>query len=209
MRILDLIYLMFLLILSKISILITFSSRASDSLLTRLIVTSSGYLRRMTWVNTSSAWSEFWYAPDDQCDDYKVCGPYGMCDVNSSPVCECVKGFKPKNQEAWDLRDGSDGCVRKTRLDCASDGFRKVENVKLPETEDVSVNISMSLSECEVKCKGNCSCTAYSNLDIKNGGKGCVMWGGDLLDIRTYTNGGQDLYIKLAASDLGMLRFLI
>ena len=56
-------------------------------------------------------------------DGYRVCGPYGVRDSNASPICTCMKGFRLKNQHAWNLRDGSDGCVRNMDLDCGSDGF--------------------------------------------------------------------------------------
>nr|GEW28864.1 receptor-like serine/threonine-protein kinase SD1-8 [Tanacetum cinerariifolium] len=93
----------------------------NDSVYSRLIMTTSGILRRYTWIETSQMWSEYWFAPRDKCDFYGECGPYGICDMNSSPGCKCLKGFVPKNKPAWDLRDGSDGCVRTSKLDCESD----------------------------------------------------------------------------------------
>ncbi|KAK1352952.1 hypothetical protein POM88_052790 [Heracleum sosnowskyi] len=42
---------------------------------------------------------------------------------------------------------------------------------------------------------------AYSNTDDRGGGSGCLLWFGDLTDMR-YTNDGQDLYIRIAASEL-------
>ncbi|KAI9071340.1 hypothetical protein K1719_046699 [Acacia pycnantha] len=175
----------------------------TQSLYSRLTVTPDGQLQRLTWVPDNHVWTQFWFAPKDQCDSYKECGPYGICDTNASPVCTCMRGFSPKNIQAWNLRDGSDGCVRKTKLDCGSDKFLKVLNVKLPDTTSVFVNRSMSLMECEGLCKKNCSCTAYANIDITNGGSGCVMWTDELVDMRVYTDGGQDLYVRLAASDVG------
>ncbi|XP_054795546.1 receptor-like serine/threonine-protein kinase SD1-8 [Prosopis cineraria] len=176
----------------------------NESLFSRLIVTPDGQLQRLTWVPDNQVWTKFWYAPKDQCDDYKECGPYGLCDTNASPVCTCMKGFSPKNKQAWNLRDGSDGCVRNTELDCGTDKFLKVQNVKLPETTSVFVNRSMNLVDCGGLCQQNCSCTAYANIEITNGGTGCVMWTDELIDMRVYTDGGQDLYVRLAASDVGM-----
>ncbi|KAK7246625.1 hypothetical protein RIF29_41495 [Crotalaria pallida] len=114
-------------------------------------------------------------------------------------------GFSPKNQQAWDLRDGSGGCVRNKELECQSDKFLLVQSVKLPESGKAFVNRSMTLLECEALCQRNCSCTAYANADIRNGGSGCVMWIGELIDMRQYSEGigGQDLYVRLAASDVG------
>ncbi|XP_022724304.1 receptor-like serine/threonine-protein kinase SD1-8 [Durio zibethinus] len=178
-------------------------SIANKNLLSRLIVTPTGALQRLTWIPDTKQWNPFWFAPKDQCDNYRECGPYGICDSNASPVCKCPKGFSPKNQQAWNLRDGSDGCVRKTDLDCTKDKFLHLPNMKMPESTTSFVDNTMNLKECEALCTRNCSCTAYSNSDIRNGGTGCVIWTGDLIDLRQYTGGGQDLFVRLAASDLG------
>jgi hypothetical protein len=34
------------------------------------------------------------------------------------------------------------------------------------------------------------------------------MWFGELVDIRSYSDGGQDLFVRLAASEIGMFLFL-
>lgn len=182
----------------------------NKSLYSRLLVNSSGQLQRFTWIDTSHIWNLFWYAPKDQCDKYKECGNYGICDTNASPVCKCLIGFEPKNQESWQLRDGSDGCVRKSELNCGSDGFLALKSMKLPESSSTFVHKIMSLSECEKMCLKNCSCTAYSSMDITGGGSGCAIWVTDLLDMRQYAaaEGGQDLFIRMSASDLGMFFFL-
>uniref|UniRef100_A0A2N9IHR5 non-specific serine/threonine protein kinase n=1 Tax=Fagus sylvatica TaxID=28930 RepID=A0A2N9IHR5_FAGSY len=54
------------------------------------------------------------------------------------------------------------------------------------------------------KCLSNCSCTAYTNSDIKEG-IGCAIWFGDLLDIKQFPDGGQDLYIRMHPSELEKL----
>nr|GMC52474.1 G-type lectin S-receptor-like serine/threonine-protein kinase At4g27290 [Ipomoea batatas] len=59
----------------------------------------------------------------------------------------------------------------------------------------------MSLQECERVCLSNCSCMAYSTLNISNGGSGCLMWYADLVDMRTIRD-GQDIYIRLAATEI-------
>ncbi|XP_044495490.1 receptor-like serine/threonine-protein kinase SD1-8 [Mangifera indica] len=172
-------------------------------LLSRLTVDSSGRLQRFTWVEENQEWNPFWYAPKDQCDDYQECGPYGICDANDSPVCNCMKGFQPKNPQAWSLRLGSDGCVRKTELQCLKDKFLHLKNMKSPDTSTSFFDMKMTLKDCEELCSRNCSCTAYANANVSNGGSGCVIWTGDLLDMRKYAEDGQDLYVRLAASDIG------
>ncbi|XP_045826098.1 receptor-like serine/threonine-protein kinase SD1-8 isoform X2 [Trifolium pratense] len=177
-------------------------SIVNESLFSRLSVDSIGELQRLTWIHSRKIWTKFWYAPKDQCDNYKECGPFSICDTNASPVCNCIKGFHPKNHQAWNLRDGSDGCLRDNKLDCVSDRFLHLGNVKLPETSSVFVNRSMSLLECGDLCQKNCSCNGYANIEIVNGGSGCVMWLDQLIDIRAYPVGGQDLFVRLAASDV-------
>ncbi|KAB5560495.1 hypothetical protein DKX38_005452 [Salix brachista] len=61
---------------------------ASKNLYSRLTVTSSGLLQRFAWIPETQQWNQFWYAPKDQCDSYRECGAYGICDSNASPVCK-------------------------------------------------------------------------------------------------------------------------
>ncbi|KAL2475483.1 Receptor-like serine/threonine-protein kinase SD1-8 [Abeliophyllum distichum] len=178
----------------------------NKSVYSRLVVkhSDSGALQRLTWIPTSKIWNLFWYAPRDQCDYYKECGMYGICDTNVSPVCKCVTGFEPKNPQAWNLRLGSDGCIRKSKLDCPNDGFLTLSNMKLPQSSSDFVDTTMSLQQCQDLCRKNCSCRAYSDANITGSGSGCVLWTTDLLDMRQYTaaEGGQDFYVRVAASDL-------
>ncbi|KAH7544248.1 hypothetical protein JRO89_XS15G0135800 [Xanthoceras sorbifolium] len=43
---------------------------------------------------------------------------------------------------------------------------------------------------------------AYATLDIRERGSGCLLWSTDLIDIRDLIKGGQDLYVRVAASEL-------
>ncbi|VVB12209.1 unnamed protein product [Arabis nemorensis] len=183
---------------------VTYSYRIIETnIYSRLSLSSKGSLERFTWIESAQDWNQFWFAPKDQCDDYNECGVYGYCDSNTSPVCNCITGFKPRNEQAWGLRDGSDGCVRKTQLSCdGRDGFVRLTKMKLPDTTGAIVDRGLGLKECEDKCVKDCNCTAYANTDIRNGGSGCVIWTGEILDIRNYAKGGQDLYVRLAATDL-------
>ncbi|KAJ9671828.1 hypothetical protein PVL29_025503 [Vitis rotundifolia] len=115
-----------------------------------------------------------------------------------------MKGFVPKYPNDWALADWSSGCVRRTPLNCQhGDGFLKYSGIKLPDTRNSWFNVSMDLKECAAACLKNCSCTAYANSDISEGGSGCLLWFGDLIHIRDLTENGQELSIRLAASELG------
>ncbi|KAL0806922.1 hypothetical protein Bca101_099414 [Brassica carinata] len=168
-----------------------------------LSLSYTGTIERRNWIEQSQAWKQLWYQPKDICDNYRQCGNYGYCDSNSLPNCNCIKGFELGNGQEWALRDDSAGCVRKTRLSCdGRDGFVAMKRMKLPDTAATVLDRGIGLKECEAKCLQDCNCTAYANTDIRDGGSGCVIWKGGLFDIRSYANGGQDLYVKLAAADL-------
>lgn len=175
----------------------------NHSIYSRLTVSPTGTLNRFTMIPPSLQWNMFWFSPKDECDMYETCGPYGYCDINTSPTCNCIQGFDPKYPQQWDLSNGVGGCVRRTRLSCSKDGFVLLKKMKLPATKEVIVDRRISTKECKQRCLEDCNCTAFANTDIKNGGWGCVIWTGELMDIRNYAIDGQDLYVRLAASDLG------
>ncbi|CAI0439123.1 unnamed protein product [Linum tenue] len=128
--------------------------------------------------------------------------PYGSCNINNSPPCGCLIGFEPRSRRDWDSGDWAGGCVRRNDSVCGvGEGFQRIVSVKLPDTNTSSYNSSMDLGECEATCLRDCSCTAYSALNVSDG-SGCLLWFGDLVDVRHYTEDGQDFFIRLAASDL-------
>ncbi|KAH9626710.1 hypothetical protein KSS87_021501 [Heliosperma pusillum] len=171
---------------------------------TRTLVTCDGVIENWIWVSETNQWTKFWYARQDQCDYYGLCGPFGVCNPNAMFICECPHGFKPKESYAWNLRDWSDGCVRNTKLDCESDGFLAMNNMKLPDTLSAFMDKTLSLDQCRDACKENCSCTAYGNSEFgKNGGLGCLIWTNSLIDMRAFPEHGQTLYFRLSSSDLG------
>ncbi|KAK4768044.1 hypothetical protein SAY87_003185 [Trapa incisa] len=174
----------------------------NSSVISRMVLSQLGILQRFTWINRSEEWNLYVTAQMDNCDRFSVCGAYGTCSINNSPPCGCLRGFKPKFPSNWEYGDWSGGCVRKTELSCKDgEGFIKAPSVKLPDTRNSVFNRTMDLKECEKWCLKNCSCTAYSSLDIR--GTGCLIWFDELIDIRQYDQDGQDLYIRMAASELG------
>ena len=75
--------------------------------------------------------------------------------------------------------------------------------MNVPDTSSSWFNKTMNLEECQKSCLKNCSCKACANLDIRNGGSGCLLWFDDLVDMRQFSKGGQDLYFRAPASELG------
>ncbi|XP_038981776.1 receptor-like serine/threonine-protein kinase SD1-8 isoform X2 [Phoenix dactylifera] len=176
----------------------------STSIITRLTMNYTGQVQHFAWLDDSQMWSIYMSKPRDLCDYVSQCGAYGVCNPDDSPICSCLPGFKPRLPRNWDLREGKDGCARMTELDCrnGTDGFATIEKAKLPDTSRSTVDRSMRLDECRATCLRNCSCTAYASANIN--GTGCIIWTTELNDIRVFTFGGQDLYVRLAVADLGL-----
>ncbi|KAK3021956.1 hypothetical protein RJ639_045651, partial [Escallonia herrerae] len=174
------------------------------SLASVFTLTQDGFTQQRVWNSRTKEWLLYESTPVDNCDDYALCGPYSSCNIGNSPLCSCLDEFVPKYQSVWDVADWSNGCVRKMPLSCSNGvGFRKYSAIKLPDTRTSWFDETMTLNECEKVCLKNCSCTAYANLDIRGGGSGCLLWFGDLVDIKEFPEGAQQVYVRIAASKLG------
>lgn len=187
-------------------------SLKSDSVITRLVMNQTTYVRyRYVWAETEKTWKIYSSIPQDYCDTYGLCGPQGTCILSDSPVCQCLQGFKPKSPQKWNSMDWSEGCVRNIELKCEQSkvGFMKLSGLKVPDTVHTWLDETIGLEQCRKNCLNNCSCMAYANSDIRGQGSGCAMWFGDLVDIRQFSVGGQELYIRMDASELGRLHFFV
>ncbi|XP_065877262.1 G-type lectin S-receptor-like serine/threonine-protein kinase RKS1 isoform X2 [Euphorbia lathyris] len=186
---------------NKDEVSITYSFNSIDVallILTRRRVDKSGILQQSIWSDPN--WTELWFAPKDPCDKYVECGANSNCEQYNSGKfkCKCLPGFKPKSP-----KNESDGCIRNTgAFTCQSkEGFIRLTGLKLPDTSIARANMSMNLKGCEEECLKNCSCTAYTSADEK--GVGCLNWFGDLIDTRNFSDVGQDLYVRVDATELG------
>ncbi|KAL1567084.1 putative serine/threonine-protein kinase receptor [Salvia divinorum] len=186
--------------------LISIARPTSSSVFSRTTLEPSGLLQRYNMNARIDTWMHVQTYPRDKCDAYGNCGAYALCSTEKPQMCQCFKGFTPKSQNDWDIQDWSGGCTRTTPLNCLNgdDGFLEVKRVKYPDMLRTWLNTSMGLEECKVECLKNCSCTACANPYITNGGSGCVMWFGDLIDIRQFPEAGdnQNIYVRLPASEL-------
>jgi hypothetical protein len=172
----------------------------------RVVVTDDGVVRRLVWDAATRAWKTFFQAPGDSCDSYAKCGAFGLCDSNAwaTSICRCVKGFSPVSPAACSMREFSGGCRRNVALDCingiGTDGFEVLHGVKLPDTHNASLDMALKLGECKVRCLANCSCVAYAAADFS--GSGCIIWTNPFVDLR-FVDDGQDIYLRLASSEIG------
>ncbi|KAD7480032.1 hypothetical protein R6Q59_008818 [Mikania micrantha] len=178
----------------------------NNSIMSRVYLSPEGNEMRLNWVDPTQGWMPYLVTTVDMCSQYGLCGAYGICNINSSPACICMEGFEPRYPVQWNAGNWTGGCKREKPLKCGNeDGFRKLSGVKLPDTRNSWYNLSMNLRECEQACKRKCSCTAFGNMDIREGGRGCLLWLDDLMDVREY-NENQELYIRINASKLSVMK---
>lgn len=115
-------------------------------------------------------------------------------------MCRCPDGFKPKSPKNWDLMDWSGGCVRNNTPSCNhkdKDDFVNFYSLKLPDTSRSWLAEKLNEEECRAMCLNNCSCVAYTTHDLEGRGGDCVIWYGDLIDVRQISESGEDLFIRI------------
>ncbi|KAI3466613.1 hypothetical protein Pfo_023276 [Paulownia fortunei] len=169
------------------------------------VLNSTGNLQEKLWSDKKGDWEVKWSSMESECDIYGMCGPFGICNAQDRPICDCFRGFEPKSNDEWNAANWSSGCKRKTPLLCEKnnsvdekgkpDGFLKMKTVKLPDNHRC---FPSSEAKCRSQCLNNCSCIAYAYYT----GIGCMLWAESLIDVQKFSNGGADLYIKLAYSEL-------
>ncbi|XP_050247282.1 G-type lectin S-receptor-like serine/threonine-protein kinase At4g27290 isoform X4 [Quercus robur] len=181
-------------------------SNPYGSTFARAVLNPSGVMQAYLW-NDPNGWQFYLTMPIDQCDSYNLCGAYASCNIKRTPTCECLEGFIPKSPNNWNKLDRIEGCIRRIPLAYNNtDGFRKYTGLNLPDTFSSWYNKTMSLEDCEELCLKNFSCVAYTNSNSSGGGSGCLLWFGSLIDMRIITDSLQDLYIRVAASELDQIK---
>lgn len=183
----------------------------NNSVSSRLTLNQSGAVERLVMYGQKSEWATIYSVPVDTCENYRQCGDNAICRVRKSPICECLQGYRSIPEEELDIQNfyGSRKCETRLTLDCRSgEGFLKLPGVKLPDLLEFRLVESMNLKECQAECFKNCSCSAFANSNISGGGSGCLMWFGNLIDIREQSGStiGQDIHIRVPASELESAR---
>ncbi|GLT52659.1 hypothetical protein SLA2020_259870 [Shorea laevis] len=172
-----------------------------------MVISSEGYVKMMIW-GRDTGWYSKVMGPNNTCEVYGTCGPFGICKISKFPVCSCLEGFVSKSDEEWNKNNWTGGCVRRTELSCLAwtnleasqgeetDKFWTMNGIKLPDKSKYQeVN---DVNECGQWCLNNCSCKAYAYVM----GIGCLLWSEDLIDMQEFSSGGEDLFIRLASSEL-------
>lgn len=137
------------------------------------------------------------------CESYGICGAFGVCNRQESPICSCLQGFNPRDSEEWNSGNWSSGCERRLSLSCeagnnsTSDGFLNLKMMKLANYSDMWPGPQ---TQCGDRCLRNCSCLAYGyDFNV-----GCVFWNRPLIDVQTFPGGAaSDLNIRVSNSELG------
>ncbi|KAA8523800.1 hypothetical protein F0562_010223 [Nyssa sinensis] len=142
------------------------SNDFQSTVVTRLVLNQTGKVQRFIWIHQTNGWSLYLtLLPLDDSDDYAFCGAHGSCNIGNSPECGCLKGFEPKFQKRWDAAYWSNGCVRRTSLDCQKgDESLKYSGIKLPDVRNSSFDRSMNLEECMMVCLKNCSSLQFGKV---------------------------------------------
>ncbi|KAL4625485.1 hypothetical protein ACB092_05G029800 [Castanea dentata] len=144
------------------------------------------------WDDGKEDWEVVHKSLEDECDVYGTCGAFGSCDLLSSPICNCLRGFEPKIIKEWNRGNWTSGCVRRTPLQCERmndsieegklDRFLKLEMIKVPDFARWSNHVNKE--DCRKQCLENCSCVAYGYYTG--------------IGLRQFFVGGSDIYIRLA-----------
>ncbi|OMO99886.1 S-locus glycoprotein [Corchorus olitorius] len=181
------------------------SSLYSD---TRLVIDFSGQIQYLKW-DSEKIWSLIWAEPRDKCSVYNACGDFGSCNSNNDLMCKCLPGFTPSSPTNWNSQDYFDGCTRKSRIcdkNAESDMFLSLNMMEVGNP-DSQFNAKNEM-ECKLECLNNCQCQAYSyeepNVEQQGGGRiaACWIWLEDLNNIQEEYEGGRNLNVRLAVSDV-------
>ena len=96
---------------------LTYTS-ASDYRLVIYKLDWQGKTKEPIWDGEKNEWEVLLTVQRSECDVYGICGAYGSCNAQSTPICKCLRRFEPRNAEEWDRRNWTSGCMRNKALQC-------------------------------------------------------------------------------------------
>ncbi|KAF8013776.1 hypothetical protein BT93_I1588 [Corymbia citriodora subsp. variegata] len=177
-----------------------------DPFFVYMFLSPEGSIKFKYWDDGAKVWLTYWEEVNNTCEFYGTCGPFGVCNSMSLPICRCLNGFVPKSIEEWNSENWTGGCVRETELNCLKntstlastivkkDAFWQMSQMKLPDSGDYVPHFG-SQERCLSWCLRNCSCLAYSYVSTI----GCMVWTKeDLLDLEEFSTFGEDLFVRVA-----------
>ncbi|MBA0759212.1 hypothetical protein Gotri_022132, partial [Gossypium trilobum] len=124
----------------------------------QIVLDAFGQLKLQSWSEDDQRWHTL---VSSKCS-YHRCGVFSICSIPGEKTCHCLEGFRPiGNRE-------SEGCVRKTKLQCSNeeghvdtDGFLLMLYVDYPSDGHV-LKLVTNAADCKSECLDNCSCIAYA-----------------------------------------------
>lgn len=176
---------------------------------TRLVINYTGQIQFLKLDKEGKTWSLQWLEPRDGCSVFNACGDFGVCNIETTKPCKCLPGFEPSFPQRWDSGVYLEGCTRKTKL-CGEDSFLRLKMIKAGLESLLLVN--KNETECRKECLENCRCLAYSIEEAQNSsrrgdtrvsGPSCRIWE-ELTSLQEYENGGRNMSVRVALSDLGI-----
>ncbi|KAE8677907.1 hypothetical protein F3Y22_tig00111493pilonHSYRG00183 [Hibiscus syriacus] len=166
----------------------------------RMVINSTGYLQYWQLGADNRSWSLIWWEPNNVCSKFNFCGNFGTCTGNSRLPCKCLPGFEPKCLEKWNAGDFLDGCSRNYTSSSGND-FLSLKRMEV-EDSDSSCEERDEI-ECREECLKKSKCRAYSFVGQRDTTTSCLIWSGDLENLQEGQDGGYDLHVRVARSDIG------
>ncbi|KAF3973134.1 hypothetical protein CMV_003420 [Castanea mollissima] len=178
----------------------------------RLVMDLDGHIKLYKLDNDTApaSWSLTHMEPRDNCSVFNACGSFGSCNIEKSPMCNCLDGFQPKALNHWNSGFYSEGCTRKYSICGKGDNFLML-NITGVGTDGGNGIYKQSAHECKVECLSDCRCQAYSFQSAemsrtKANTATCWIWSEDVNNIQEESiDGGSDareLYVRVGLSDI-------
>ncbi|KAK7853271.1 g-type lectin s-receptor-like serine/threonine-protein kinase [Quercus suber] len=159
----------------------------------RFVLNVTGEFILYVWNNDLHQWNSVWKTPPHRCEILGICGDNGICNEQNSPLCDCPKGFRPKDPREWDFLEYTGGCQRSKPLECSDNKFLTVPNMRFVEAAEYPV--VKNVEECKLNCLRNCFCSAYSNNNE------CLIYKGTLRNLEQLSSdnkSGGDFHVRVS-----------
>ena len=159
----------------------------------RFVLNDTGEFILYVWNNDLHQWNSVWKTPPHRCEILGICGDNGICNERNSPLCDCPKGFRPKDPREWDLLDYTGGCQRSKPLECSDNKFLTMPNIRFVKAAEYPV--VKIVEECKLYCLSNCFCVAYSYNNE------CLIYRGKLRNLEQLSSDnklGGDFHVRVS-----------
>ncbi|KAK4386656.1 Receptor-like serine/threonine-protein kinase SD1-8 [Sesamum angolense] len=155
----------------------------NEGMISRIVIDFLGQLRLLVWSEASQSWIIYQTQPSNACQQYALCGPNAICDINNSPPCSCLVGFVPRATQEWDLFDfsggvGAGGCLlfngdlvdleRMSNNSAVADLYVRMDPIALPAKGKRSFVLPLALAMPITAGVLACFCLCYLQRKLKS-----------------------------------------